>query len=332
MRTFLSSVGCRTQDERIDLMRRHLAIFGAGSISWLFADREFSSHAWMEFLLENNIIFAIRLRESAVVHLQDGHTYHLGSLLRTRRMAKQILNQPGRFEAMTDRSDWPLTFIAKRLSEDEFLILATNVPADAALKTYRKQWQIECLFEASKTRGLDMEDTRITDPQHLSTLLVIVTRAMTWAHVTAIAAQAGGGGSDDARVYMDCAPGLTLTGRAGHAADPRAVTQTKQSQAAITPEIALQKLKDGNTRFVEGRMRKRNLLAQVTATSGEQFPCAAIVGCIDSREAVQVTFDKGNGDVFSATVAGNFVNDDILDSLEFACPIAGAMYYVTREK
>lgn len=191
MWTLLSSAGCSTQDERIDLMRRYLALFGAGSISWLFADREFSGHAWMEFLLENNITFAIRLKESAVVHLRDGHTYHLGSLLRTRRKAKQILNQPGRFEAMTDRSDWPLTFIAKRLSEDEFLILATNGSATAALNTYRKRWQIECLFGDSKTRGLNMEDTRITDPQKLSTLLVIVTLAMTWAHVTALAAQAG---------------------------------------------------------------------------------------------------------------------------------------------
>lgn len=191
MWTLLSSAGCSDQGERIDLVRRYLAIFGTGSISWLLADREFIGHAWMEFLLQNNIIFAIRLKETAVVRLQDGHTYHLGKLLRTRRKPKQILAQPGRFETMTDRFGWPLTFIAKRLPDGEFLILATNGPAAAALSIYRKRWQIECLFGDSKTRGLNIEDTRITDPDKLSTLLVIVTLAMAWAHVTAIAAQRG---------------------------------------------------------------------------------------------------------------------------------------------
>ena len=136
-------------------------------------------------------MFAIRLKEHAIVRLQDGHTYHLGSLLRTRRKAKHILDQPGRFNTRTDRFGWPLTFIAKRLPDGEFLILATNGPAAAALNTYRKRWQIECLFGDSKTRGLNMEDTRITDPDKLSTLLVIVTLAITWAHVSALADQAG---------------------------------------------------------------------------------------------------------------------------------------------
>lgn len=122
--------------------------------------------------------------------------------------------------------------------------------------------------------------------------------------------------------------GLALNARSSHAAQPEVQVQTKESQAAITPEGALQKLRDGNARFVEGRMRKRNLLEQVKATAGGQFPFAAVVGCIDSREAAQVTFDQGIGDVFSATVAGNFVNDDILGSLEFACAITGAKIVV----
>jgi hypothetical protein len=198
MWTLLPTGGCSTQDERIDLMRRYLAIFDPASISWLLADREFIGVRWMEFLLKNNIIFAIRLKEDTVIHLQDGHTYKLGCLLRTRPKAKQILAQPGRFGAMTDRSALPLTFAAKRLADDEFLIVATNGPTDKALNIYRKRWQIECLLGKprfahgdSKTRGLNMEDTRITDPAKLNTLLIIVTLAMAWAHVTAAAAQAG---------------------------------------------------------------------------------------------------------------------------------------------
>lgn len=120
--------------------------------------------------------------------------------------------------------------------------------------------------------------------------------------------------------------GLALSAGPARAAANESVTQTKETQAAMTPAKALQKLKDGNDRFVQGTMLKRDLTQQVKATGPAQFPFAAIVGCIDSREAAQVTFDQGIGDVFSVTIAGNFVNDDMLGSLEFACAAAGAKY------
>ena len=107
-----------------------------------------------------------------------------------------------------------------------------------------------------------------------------------------------------------------------------AVTQTKQTQASMTPQKALQMLKEGNTRFIQGNMMKRDLMQQVKETAGGQFPFAALVSCIDSRESGQLIFDQGVGDIFSARVAGNFVNDDILGSLEFACAAAGAKLIV----
>ncbi|MEN8782234.1 MAG: carbonic anhydrase family protein [Desulfobacterales bacterium] len=116
---------------------------------------------------------------------------------------------------------------------------------------------------------------------------------------------------------------LALSAMGAHAAQA-AVTQTKQTQSAITPQKALQMLKEGNSRFVSGKMDKRNLMQQVKATGAGQFPFAAIVGCIDSRASNELIFDQGIGDIFSARIAGNFVNDDILGSLEFACAAAGA--------
>jgi carbonic anhydrase len=71
-------------------------------------------------------------------------------------------------------------------------------------------------------------------------------------------------------------------------------------------------------------MLQRNLMRQVKVTGGGQFPFAAIVGCIDSRVPNEFVFDQGIGDIFSARIAGNFVNDDILGSLEFACALSGA--------
>lgn len=108
------------------------------------------------------------------------------------------------------------------------------------------------------------------------------------------------------------------------AAAGQAVTQNQETQAATSPAHALQMLKDGNARFVEGKLLNRDLMQQVKATGPGQFPFAAIVGCIDSRASNELIFDQGIGDIFSARIAGNFVNDDILGSLEFACAAAGA--------
>jgi len=99
---------------------------------------------------------------------------------------------------------------------------------------------------------------------------------------------------------------------------------TPERQRAITPEAALQLLKDGNQRFVSGRTVNCDLIAQVHATAHGQAPFAAVVGCIDSRVPPELIFDQRLGDIFSARVAGNFVNTDITGSLEFATQLAGA--------
>ena len=98
---------------------------------------------------------------------------------------------------------------------------------------------------------------------------------------------------------------------------------TKESQSNITPSIALQLLKEGNLRFQNNKRTKRDLMQQVDDTSGGQYPFATILSCIDSRVSSELIFDQGIGDIFSARVAGNFVNEDILGSMEFACKLAG---------
>jgi carbonic anhydrase len=103
---------------------------------------------------------------------------------------------------------------------------------------------------------------------------------------------------------------------------------TKDTQAAITPQIALQLLKDGNKRFQENLKSNRDLIEQVLATSTGQYPFATVLSCIDSRVSSELIFDQGIGDIFSARVAGNFVNEDILGSMEFACKLAGTKLVV----
>jgi carbonic anhydrase len=101
-------------------------------------------------------------------------------------------------------------------------------------------------------------------------------------------------------------------------------TQTKESQNALSHGAALELLKEGNQRFLESRGMDRDLLGQVAQTSKGQFPYATVLSCIDSRVPVETVFDQGIGDVFSIRIAGNFVNDDILGSMEFACKLAGS--------
>lgn len=103
---------------------------------------------------------------------------------------------------------------------------------------------------------------------------------------------------------------------------------TAEVQTALTPEQALQRLKDGNERFVHGEQTPRDLNAQVEATADGQYPFAVVLGCVDSRAPAELLFDQGVGDIFNARVAGNFVNDDILGSIEFATEVAGAKVIV----
>lgn len=99
---------------------------------------------------------------------------------------------------------------------------------------------------------------------------------------------------------------------------------TKEMQESITPNKAIEMLMEGNQRFLNKNVVNRDLHAQVRETSGGQNPYAVVLSCIDSRVPVELTFDQGIGDVFSARVAGNIVNEDVLGSIEYACGVAGS--------
>ena len=103
---------------------------------------------------------------------------------------------------------------------------------------------------------------------------------------------------------------------------------TREEQARLTPAKVLQLLQEGNARFVNGEVTLRNHKEQVRRAAANQFPKAIVLSCVDSRVPVEDVFDRGIGDMFVARVAGNFVNTDILGSMEFACKVAGAKLIV----
>src|SRR3954465_15294214 len=103
-------------------------------------------------------------------------------------------------------------------------------------------------------------------------------------------------------------------------------TLTQELQEKITPQQALEILKEGNKRFVQNLKVHRNLLEQVNDTRDGQWPLAVILSCIDSRTSAELIFDQGLGDIFSVRIAGNIINEDILGSMEFACNVAGSKF------
>lgn len=103
---------------------------------------------------------------------------------------------------------------------------------------------------------------------------------------------------------------------------------TQASQKELTPDLALEILKEGNERFVQNLKAHRDLLEQVNATAKGQFPFATILSCIDSRTSAELIFDQGLGDIFSIRIAGNILNEDILGSMEFATKAVGSKIIV----
>ena len=124
------------------------------------------------------------------------------------------------------------------------------------------------------------------------------------------------------------ATGCASVGGAASASSGACQAFDKARQAAVTPDMALTMLKEGNGRFVGGKSVNCDLMAQVKATATAQAPFAAVVGCIDSRVPPELVFDQHIGDIFAARIAGNFVNTDIIGSLEFATLLAGAKLIV----
>ena len=128
------------------------------------------------------------------------------------------------------------------------------------------------------------------------------------------------------------AAGLCLftltTPLAGQETAPKPEVQTRESQAAMTPSAALERLKAGNARFAANEMKNRDWSAKVVATASGQFPHAAILACMDSRAPLEVVFDQGLGDVFGIRVAGNVVNDDEVGSLEYALKVGAKLIVV----
>jgi len=162
--------------DRIELLQRFLAVFGAARIDCLVADREFIGKAWFTYLRSAGIRFRIRIKADSRVATAQRKLVEAKTLFRSLPIGYcQTLR--GR------RRLWghELYIIGLRLEDGTYLLLATPDTPETALDDYRKRWGIETLFGSLKTRGFQFESTHMTEPERIAKLVALLAIAFTWA-------------------------------------------------------------------------------------------------------------------------------------------------------
>jgi hypothetical protein len=185
----LPKAGNSGMEERTELLDRLLQVFPDLRVASLMGDREFIGNGFMADLHRRNIPFILRLRENQHV-VRDGRRMTTiarmaGSL---RKKEKLVVREGVRLGLKADGDSPVVRLVIMRLKTGEILALACSENPESALGEYRRRWTIETLFANLKTKGFNMEDTRITDRDKLSTLLAVLSLAVALAVKTGVAA------------------------------------------------------------------------------------------------------------------------------------------------
>jgi hypothetical protein len=175
----LSKTGNSNTQERIRLMDRFITFFGVDKIRFFTADREFIGKEWFTYLLENAILFHLRIRENMLIANAKGILVPAKTLFRDLRVGEYKILEGKRKVRGLD-----LYVIGLLLPDGEYLILVTDKNPEPALDDYAERGGIETLFGAFKSRGFRFEDTHMTEPERISKLIALMAIAFGWAHHT----------------------------------------------------------------------------------------------------------------------------------------------------
>ncbi len=168
--------GCSDNAERRAILQQLIDEFGAGSIDFVTADREFASKQWLQYLVEQKINFRLRIKANAQITNKRGKTIRASKLWRTLKVG-------ARMECRRRRKLWnTAVFVAVCRKEDgDAVIVISSQRSGQILLEYGIRWQIETLFGCLKTRGFRLEETHLTDAARVSRLLSLLTLAGCWA-------------------------------------------------------------------------------------------------------------------------------------------------------
>lgn len=179
---FLPHKGCSSQAVRMELIWRFIRIFGENRIEWLTADREFIGKEWLLFLKEQNIPFYIRIKQSQCLTDSKGKKTQACFQLFQNRPCQVYYNYPSSVYL-----DGVVVYLSgHRITGNEYFIVASWLYPEQAQTVYRQRWQIETMFKAVKTKGFNLEDTQIKDPDRLHKLLCLLAIAYAWAYTIGI--------------------------------------------------------------------------------------------------------------------------------------------------
>ncbi len=173
--TVLEEKGCSDNAERDGIVQQFIDEFGAGSIEFVTADREFASKEWLAYLVRNKISFRLRIKANTLITDKRGQSIHASKMLKTMKKGE-------RAEFRRRRKLWKQSvFVAVCRKEDgDNVIVVSSERSGQILLEYGRRWQIETLFGCLKTRGFRLEDTHLTRGERISSLLSLLTLATVW--------------------------------------------------------------------------------------------------------------------------------------------------------
>lgn len=174
--TVTDEKGCSDNAERKAILQQFIGEFGAQSIRFVTADREFCSKEWLSFLIEQRISYRLRIKASYQITSARGELIKASKLCRTLKINERL-------ELKGRRSLWGrkvYAAICKKQDGDQVLIIASEQSGKILLE-YGERWKIETLFGMLKTRGFRLEETHITDIERISKLLSLLTIAVSRA-------------------------------------------------------------------------------------------------------------------------------------------------------
>ncbi|MEZ5428896.1 MAG: IS4 family transposase [Pyrinomonadaceae bacterium] len=174
--TVLDEKGCSDDAERKEILQKFIDEFGAESIRFVTADREFCSKAWLKYLIENEISYRLRIKASYRITNARGTQVRASHLCRTLKINERI-------ELRGKRRLWTeAVFVAvcRKADGDQVLVISSEQSGRILLE-YGERWKIETLFGILKTRGFRLEDTHLTEVERIAKLLSLLTMAVSWA-------------------------------------------------------------------------------------------------------------------------------------------------------
>lgn len=174
--TFLAKKGNSNTDERITLIGRFIKLFGKERIAYLTADREFRGKKWLQYLVHQKINIRVRIPNNTRVSNKHGNRMLPATRLFSLKVGEVMVLKQRRLV-------WGIpVYLGAVRSSNEHAIIISTAYTSGLIADYARRWEIETLFGCLKSRGFDMEKTRMRDPERLNKLFALLTIAFCWCY------------------------------------------------------------------------------------------------------------------------------------------------------